>query len=639
MVMNALRQGAKSGVSKFILFGFMAMAVGGLVLADNTGLLTGQNPANATVASIGKDKLSGAQFDRLVRRTLSYQGVDTQTAWQLGLIDQILNTEISSNLLTRAAHDTGLIVSDDVVARQVAEIVTPYVDGQTTRKDALRRLLAAQGMGEAEFVGAIRQEMTNNLLRNTLTLAAAVTDEAEVRDLYQYTHESRTLTALVLPHDKGLTVEEPTDEILLPFYQSGQEKYAIPETRSLTVAVLSENAIKDSVKITDEDLQAQYDEQIEAYHIPEKRRLEQTILTDRAQADAVAKRVQDGTALKDAVKAETGNNDAYLGLADFEQKGLAREIAGPAFSGDKGDVIGPVQSALGWHVLVLKDIVAPRTRPFTEVKDELRKTMQQARLSAEMFALSAQIDDGIAAGTPLEELAETLNLQVDKFGPVRADGSTVDAKDGFRKYEADREKILASAFELLAGETSAVMDMNDGGFVVVRADEIFEKTYRPFDDVKADLARLWMQDQREALNKQRAEKALLRLETGETTLDDLAKELGVTPRSYTLARAADLEPPFTNAARGSFFGADKNTYVMAPGDKGFIVGQVTGITIPDVEKAKKDDLDLVRKNALRSTQEEYLLLYLESLREKYGVKINRDLLKQIYEQQGNDQVL
>lgn len=631
MVMNALRQGAKSGITKFILFGFMTMAVGGLVLADNSGLLTSQNPANAIVARIGNDKLSGAQFDRMVRRALAAQGMDVQTAWQLGLIDQILEAEISANLLTRAAVDSGLVVSDEMVAKQVSDIVAPYVDETTTRKDALRRILAAQGLGEAEFVGAIRQEMTNNTLRNAVALAANVTDENEVRDLYQYSFESRTINGLVVPHS-GIKVEEPADEVLLPFYQSGQEKYAIAETRKITVAVLTEKAVKDSVKITDEDLQAQYEEQREGYSVPEKRKLEQTILTDRAQADAVAASVKEGKSLTDAVKAATGSTDAYLGTNDFEKNGLAKEIATPAFSGKIGDVIGPVQSALGWHVLVLKDVVEPRTRPFNEVKEELRKSLTQSMLANQMFALSAQIDDGIAAGTPLEELAATLNLSIDSFGPLRADGSTPDDKDGFKKYEADREQLLATAFELPVGDTSAVMDMKDGSFAVVRTDEVFEKTYRPFDDVKADLAKVWMQDQREVLNKQRVEKAMLRLQTGESDFATITKELGITPRNFTLVRSEEPAAPLNNASRSPFFEIAPGEFTMAPAEGGYILGEVTKVTVPDMAKAKKEDLDKVRQQAQRSTQDEIFRLYLENLRKKYGVKTNRNLLQQLYGQ-------
>ncbi len=60
MVMNAMRQGAKSGVSKIFLFGFMVMAVGGLVLMDVKGMFQSGAALTPFVA--------GAQHDNLLER-------------------------------------------------------------------------------------------------------------------------------------------------------------------------------------------------------------------------------------------------------------------------------------------------------------------------------------------------------------------------------------------------------------------------------------------------------------------------------------------------------------------------------------------------------------------------------------------
>lgn len=632
MVMNVLREGAKKGLSKFILFGFMGIAVGGLVFMDIGGFFTGSSIGSQNVMVIGRDKLSAVEFDRMVRRAVGRQGMDPQTAWQLGLINQLLQGEISNNLLLRAASDNGIYVGDDTIAAQVREIVTPFVDEQTTARQALQRILMSQGMGEGEFVSALRQEMTNNILRGSLFLSAGTGSAAEAQDLYEYNHESRTVKTLVLDHSQIKDVKEPGDEVLLPFYQAGQEKYAIPETRGITVAVLTEDAIKDAVKITDDEIKAQYEDQVDVYKVPEKRSLEQTIMADRAQAEAVALRAQNNEKLKDAVKAETGKTDAYLGVSEFEQKGLAKEIAEKAFSGSKGDVIGPVQSALGWHVLILTDVIAPRTRPLEEVKEEIRKTMTQTALADRMFEASGQIDDGIAAGTPLEDLAKDLGLKLEAFEPLRADGSTTDSKEGFKKFEADRAEILAAAFELQEGDMSSVLTLKDGSFAVVRVDSMTEKTYKPFDDVKAELARIWMQDQREVLNKERADKGFTRLQSGEVTLDALAKEMGVDIRTLALVRADQAPAPLNSASKTLFFEPAQDKFALAPTDTGFAIGQVTKITIPDADKAKKDELETLQQAQTRAQQDEIVLMYLESMRKKYGVKINRPVLQQMYAQ-------
>lgn len=630
MVMNAMRQGAKSGLSKIFLFGFMVMAVGGLVLMDVRGVFTGGAGANGNVVTIGRERLGIGQFDMLVRRTLARQGLDTQTAWSLGMIDQILNAEVSNQLLLRAAGDNGIFIGDNTMAARIGNIVAPYVDDKTSKKDAFKRLVAAQGMGEKEFVNSMRQNMTNELMRASILLGGGTTDAAEARDLYEYQYESRTLSAVILDNNKGLDVAPATDEILLPFYQAGQEKYAIPETRTISVAVLTEAAIKDKVKITDEDVKAKYEEQIAAYTVPEKRQLEQTILTDRAQADAIAARLAKGEKLEDAIKAETGNTDAYLGTASFEQKGLATEVADKAFGGKVGDAIGPVQSALGWHVLVIKGVEEPRTRPLAEVQDEIRKSLSQSKMADQMFAMSGQIDDAIAAGTSLEDMSKDLGMKLSSYGPLRSDGSTKDAKEGMKDYAADREALLAAAFELPEGELSSVIEMKDGSFAVVRTDALTEKTYTPFEEVKAELAKTWEQDQREVLNKQRADKALARVQSGEITLDKLASEMGVAVTPLSLVRAEDPPKPLNNASKTLMFEPDVGGYALAPVEGGIAIAQVKSASLPDATKADKKKLEEITEVYLRGAQEDAYLTVLETLRKEYKVKINRAVLEQAY---------
>ena len=121
-MLNAMREGAKSGLSKFILFSFMIMAVGGLVFMDIGGFFRGGINQSA-VAKIGSQDLSITYFDRTLRRTLANQGLDTQTAYKLGLINQVLRSEISNNLLQRAAIDHGLEIARPTVLNQISILV------------------------------------------------------------------------------------------------------------------------------------------------------------------------------------------------------------------------------------------------------------------------------------------------------------------------------------------------------------------------------------------------------------------------------------------------------------------------------------------------------------------------------------
>ena len=111
MVMKSLRDGASGGVTKFILMGFMALAVGGLVLTDVGGFFRG-GVGGSDVARVGDQAISIQQFDSTLRRTLQPIGMSTQDAYQFGYVQQVLSGEIRSALLQQAAKSYGVQVSD-----------------------------------------------------------------------------------------------------------------------------------------------------------------------------------------------------------------------------------------------------------------------------------------------------------------------------------------------------------------------------------------------------------------------------------------------------------------------------------------------------------------------------------------------
>lgn len=629
MMLNVLREGAKSGVAKFILFGLMTMAVFGLVLMDVGGFFRG-GIRQDSVAKIGRDQISSMSFNNTVRTVLSRQGLDPQTAYRLGFINQILQSEISGRLLYKAAIEDGLLLGNKVVAGEINRLLEPFVTPEMNRKEALQRVLMNQGMSEVQFVNALRMEMTNGLLRDTLRGSAAYTPAQEVRDIYRYQHEKRNVKALVLPNSRIKDFQEPSDELLLPFYQAGQERYAIPETRNFSIAVLSQDDLKKTLTISEEDLKAAYEDEIDLHTLPEQRVLEQAILPDQAQAAAVAEKVKASTGLKDAVKAVTSGTDAFLGKETFQKAGLAKEIAEPAFGAEKGAVIGPVETPLGWHVLVLQDVIAPKVKPFEDVREELRKDMLQNKLADQLFAISGQIDDELAGGAVLDEVAENYSLTVRKFGPVRADGSTPDEREGLKGFDDDREKILKTIFDLSEGESAPVLELADGSFAAIQIDLVSPKSYKPFEQIREDLKKVWISDQQHVLNKMKAQQILKALASDEKTLDQLAAESGIPVQNFSLNRAGDTPAPLTAGAQEKFFEIKKGDYAMAALDEGFFVGQVTAISLPETKKITDKELEPVLKAATQGSQDETFLSYLGYLQDKYRVTINQNLLQQMY---------
>lgn len=632
-MLTFLRDGAKKGLMKFILFGFLIMAGGGLVLMDVGNFFRdGVNPGEEVMV-VGNEKVTLVEFSTMLNRALARQGIDAATAYELGLIDQMVNSEISSSLIRQSARDMGIIVSDELVAHQIAQLLRPYDQEGMSKEQAFNNILRSQGMSEAVFVQTLKQQMTNAILRSAILSSTAWSSEQEVRDLYKFQHEQRDIQGVFFPHDNVTDYGEPTDEVLLPLYQAGQEKYAVPETREFTMAIISHDNIKDSIEITDDELRSIYESEIDSFAIAETRVLEQSVMESQTEAMAVAGKMNDGGLnMEEAVADVTGSNDAYLGADEFQQGGLYEQIADTAFGAAQiGDVIGPFETPLGWHVLKLEEIIEPRTKDFADVKEQLEQEVMQDELSNQMYEFANALDTQIAEGATIEQVAEEFDLEVKSYGPLRDDGSTPDDKEGFEGFEQDRSYILEMVFELLETETAPVMELADGRFALIRVDEITEKSYKPFDEVKGNLANIWVRDQQQVLNKLNVQSALQALVSGETDLEELAAQNNLPVKSYNALTRIDEAPEgLSGTAKTKFFDLPEGEFTVTSAQDGYFVGTVTDVRLPEIAQASEEDMAQIRETSTQGSMDEFMLLYLENERKSRTVKINQNAIARYF---------
>lgn len=624
-MLRAMRDGAKGGILKYFLLGLLVLAAGGLVLTDVGGFFRG-GVSNNLVAKGKGIEISTVAFDRTVRRVLARQGMDTGQAYQLGFIDQILQNEIQNQILTREALNLGVQVNDETVLKQVAALAAPLAQEGQSKAEALQQVLRSQGISENEFVESIRQEMGNTLFRNAVFSGATSISTAEAEALYQFRNEKRNFEGFILTNKSVTDIKEPTDENLLKYYNANKAEFASPETRGITIAKLKQEMLAEKIKITEDDLRSIYDDSIASYKQPEKRKLQQAIVNTQNDALAIFKKVEKGTSLKKSVRSVTGEEIAYLGENDFKKNGLLEDIAAPVFKAKKGAALEPIQSALGWHVIKIIDVIAPETESFNSVKKQIREDVLQERLIDDLLDTANMIDDRLASGEELEPIVAEVGLTTETFKNFNQAGTTSKGKDLFSAFQGDKAQILEAAFDYNVGDSSPILELQDGTYITVRIDDVKPLTYTAFDEVRAKLLVRWIDEQKALTNRIRTQEAL----ASEKPLKDLAKENKTTIKTYAkLARSNEVKPPLTPAALRQIFNSAESELIQIEVNDGFMIGSVTTITLPDTEKASKE-IEEIRSQTAEALPQEIFNQYINFLSDKYRVKVNSRVLQAVY---------
>lgn len=206
---------------------------------------------------------------------------------------------------------------------------------------------------------------------------------------------------LSTPEGKRELVEHISESKL--FYLWGRDnkinetekfKETISQMEKRIIAAMAMEKILSDVKIDDKEVQAFYDEHKAAFEVPESVKASHILIQVSKDAgnDLWSKAKKELTALrKDILAGKVSFEDAAKDRSDcpsksdggnlgFFTKGqMVPEFDEVAFSTKVGEISAPVKTQFGYHIVKVTDHKEASTRPFEEVKEELRQQLLQKK--------------------------------------------------------------------------------------------------------------------------------------------------------------------------------------------------------------------------------------------------------------------
>lgn len=636
-MLQALREGAKLKIVKFTLFGILGMAMFGLVLMDVAGVFGRGGTGTNKVAEIGGEKIALQEFDRAYRRTLQQLGIDSESARQQGVLNLVLVQEINSRLMSRAARDMGLVVSREIIARNIKDILSPYAEQQdgVSEKELLKRLLYSRNQNEQEFAALLAHQMTSGQIAAAVA-SGAYAPQQLVRDIARYQNEERKASYfLISSSDLIREVPQPTEEELASYYETVAANFKTSEYRKIKIALLKPEKLGETLTISPEQLEAAYEERVDEYALPERRLIEQAATGSRETAEKIIAEAQKTGTLGAAVKKLGGATDIYYEPKEMTKTSLAPELSDVAFTLENNAYSAPVESELGWHVLHVQQILPAKTKTLAEVSDSLEKELIEEQVSKSLYESANKFDDLLAGGLALDEAAQELVLPVLAYAPVTRQGMGESGNDDVLTM-VEKEKILETAFGLAANESSPLLETADGGFIAVEVSEIIPQKTRGLKDVKEEVTRMWREGKTRELLKKRSEELLTQIKDGKS-LNELAAALGKTPQESPFIKRSSKESASDTPQGlvGAVFSLDKpGASVTFQNADGMVIASLSERRLDD--KSSEEDIKNIGFILNRSMQEDLLTGYRQGLMARYNVKVHEQTLQDMYNSASND---
>lgn len=493
---------ANSWFAKFIL---SVLAISMLAFFGLGGLANVSSyNVSKDVIKVGKTGVSSAQLMQSFEQARKFysqmrggQYVSPTEAIANGVMNQVLQQEIETAIQTEISEGLGLTASNEAIRRYIEKDKIYQDAAGNFDKNLFRMHLSHLGLNEVQMAHKLKKILAYKHFTDTVK-QMGYSSEALAKASYAYKNEKRDIEVLSVTPNKIKVAQEPTQQDVQDYYEAYIENFMKPEYRTLNIVSLSPDMIADTMQIDGAEIDAVYEEQKDTYNKPEERDLYQMFFKTKEEADLIKQEVttQNFNQLAQEKVGQT-EQDTHFGMTSKAQ--LMEELSDVVFNASKGDIVGPIESKSGWHILWIKDIKKAETTPIETVKAKIKKTLAMGKAYDELQNLSRRLEDILGEGKDLITAAKELNLPIARIEKVDITGVLSDGKEMEKAYL--NSELLQEVFVLKVGEVSGLIQNNDG-FLVAQVEEITPVEAKQLSEVQDDIKALWIQEkQKEAFPK------------------------------------------------------------------------------------------------------------------------------------------
>ena len=314
----------------------------------------------------------------------------------LGVRDRVMEGLIGNQLLVQYITDQNFRISDEQLQDLIKRFPAFQQNGKFSAslyQDVLRsNRLSPQGFEESQRVnGSLAQ------LQQGIGDTAFFTKSEQER-LLVLQAQKRVAKYAILNADSYIADFNITDEQISDYYEKNLDRYQNPARIKLDYIELSIDTLAETVVPSEEEIVAHFEESKGQFKQAESRRASHILISvprsateeDRnAQlevANNVFNQAKDGADFGDLAKLYSDDpgskkNGGDLGVVTQGQ--MVKPFEDAVYSMSEGEVVGPVETTFGYHVIKLTELTEGSQQTLSEVREQV--TAEAKRIKAEQL--------------------------------------------------------------------------------------------------------------------------------------------------------------------------------------------------------------------------------------------------------------
>ena len=468
---------------------------------------------------------------------------------KLAVLDQLVDEQV----VRLAGEQAGVVIGDAAVRDYIATIPAFLGPDGKFNGDTYRIALASGNPPRtpAMFEDLVRTSLQQSVIPSALQSSGFVTD-AETDRLLKLLGETRDVELATLPEPAADTAAV-TDAQIKQWYDSHARDFRQPEAVTLEYVEIDGRALPAPATPDEATLRKRYADEKARFATPEQRLASHILINTAEGAEAKAAKLAaeakvpgaDFAALARANSDDSGSKAQGGDLGWVERGAMVKPFEDAVFGAKAGEIIGPVKTDFGFHVIQVRDVRGGEGKSFEDVRDQLLAEQIKADGERGYTELAGRVVDAVnKSPTDLAAAAAAVKLPLQTVGPFTRQTATGIAANPAVQRAAFSDILVQD------GTASDPIELDAAGnhSVVIRVAEHTPEQAMPLDKARdAVIAAIRADRQRQVADK--TADALLAKLKGGATLQSLAASdnLQVSPLPG-LPRTQPVPTPEINAA-------------------------------------------------------------------------------------------
>jgi peptidyl-prolyl cis-trans isomerase D len=465
-------------VAIFVLFGAESI-IGGLTRAPG-------------VAEVNGEEISDFQLQQGIQELINSIGGSAEGIEQ-SLLEQIAISQIvEETLLRQSAQAAALSISSERIDRAIIENPNFQVGGRFDPEFAVRTM-NSQGFTVTSYREALSRQMLLSQVVNAYSSSGFAT-QSELETLAALSAQSRDFRYITIPPGTRTLGTPITDEQIATYYNANQARFVRPESVTVDYVVLDKVNIAADIVLEGGAVLAQYELERSTFEGSAEKRASHilfetgsslTVDQAREAATAAIARLNTGESFEalalelssDQVSAEEGGD---IGFSDGSA--FPSEIEEALEEIEVGDIVGPVETEFGIHIVKLTEDNSAVFQSYEEVSGRIERDLKAAQVEQLYASALSDLSNLAFESSDLQRLSDELNLTILTSGDFdRAGGG------GF----FSEPRVIEAAFSdevMLDGNNSDVIEIGEERAVVLRVNTTTPEGILPLEDVEPEIA-------------------------------------------------------------------------------------------------------------------------------------------------------